>query len=204
MNIGQGSFPSRYPFKYCPLWSKEQEFVHIVRQLWLTNYVRSTNSTLFYLPSFLRSLKVEVAPWISGKKLSMIAELRDIELSISVLSDGSFVENVNNPIFERLKYLEERKCILLKQEEELWRIKSRALWLTSEDKNTSFFHAFATSRKMKRVIWEVVDDSGRCFTDPVGIATVAIDHFSRIFTCPTSDNLAAQMYLLQVMPSFFF
>jgi len=43
--------------------------------------------------------------------------------------------------------IEKRKLTLLRKEEETWRKKSRINWLAVGDRNTKFFHAYATSKK---------------------------------------------------------
>lgn len=43
----------------------------------------------------------------------------------------------------------------LKQEEILWRQKSRVAWLTSSDLNTKFFHASAVIRRFRNQITEL-------------------------------------------------
>lgn len=37
----------------------------------------------------------------------------------------------------------------LKREEEMWRIKSKSLWLQAGDKNTNFFHKHAKARQWR-------------------------------------------------------
>jgi len=53
----------------------------------------------------------------------------------------------------------ERKKLLL-AEEERWRHKSKAIWIKIGDKNTKFFHRFASYRRNKKYTWEVKDDNG--------------------------------------------
>jgi hypothetical protein len=56
--------------------------------------------------------------------------------------------------------LEFERNKLLKSQEDLWRIRSRAIWVQSGDQNTKFFHQFANHRRNRKYIWEVCDDSG--------------------------------------------
>jgi hypothetical protein len=46
----------------------------------------------------------------------------------------------------------------LKEKEELWRQRSRAIWIQSGDQNTKFFHHFANYRRNCKYVWEIRDD----------------------------------------------
>jgi hypothetical protein len=59
-----------------------------------------------------------------------------------------------------IKILEVEPDKILQAEEEKWRLRSRALWLKSGDKNTKFFHKFASFRRNKNHIWEIRDEIG--------------------------------------------
>jgi hypothetical protein len=61
----------------------------------------------------------------------------------------------------KVRILEDDRKKKLLEEEERWRQKSRAIWITSGDKNTKFFHRFASFRRNKKHIWEIEDESGR-------------------------------------------
>lgn len=49
---------------------------------------------------------------------------------------------------------------LLEQEEIKWAQRSRLNWLQHGDKNTSYFHNFASARRKKNMIKKLKDDSG--------------------------------------------
>jgi hypothetical protein len=61
---------------------------------------------------------------------------------------------------ELLKVLKQDKENILAVEENSWRLKSRAIWLRSSDKNTKFFHKFATMRRTQNMIWDIEDEVG--------------------------------------------
>jgi hypothetical protein len=50
----------------------------------------------------------------------------------------------------RLKQLEADRNRLLMEEEERWCLKSRATWIQCGDKNSKFFHNFASYRRNKK------------------------------------------------------
>jgi len=59
---------------------------------------------------------------------------------------------------EKLKELKEFEAIrhsILKNEEETWRLKSRALSLAERDNNTKYVHQFSNLRKKNNTIWEI-------------------------------------------------
>ena len=60
----------------------------------------------------------------------------------------------------QLKILESEYNKHLLAEEEPWCQKSRAIWIQSNDKNTIFFHRFASHRRNNKNIWEIKDENG--------------------------------------------
>ena len=55
----------------------------------------------------------------------------------------------------RLHTLEANRNKILKEREEVLRLKSRAIWMECGDNNNKFFQAFAKGRKQQNTIWEL-------------------------------------------------
>ena len=60
----------------------------------------------------------------------------------------------------KLPELTRKNDAILKKEEEKTRLKSRALWIEVGDKNTQFFHKYASYRKNLNTIWEIQNEDG--------------------------------------------
>jgi len=52
-----------------------------------------------------------------------------------------------------------QKSKILQEKEELWRLKSRAIWLKAGDCNTKYFHNLANGRKASNTIWKLPSES---------------------------------------------
>ena len=66
---------------------------------------------------------------------------------------------------DKVKMLElESKIDAILKKEETMRLKSRALWIEVGDKNTHFFHRFASYHRNQNTIWEIKKEDGNMMT----------------------------------------
>ena len=68
-----------------------------------------------------------------------------------------------------------------RQEEELWQLKSRSLWLISGDRNTSFFHKQYRARLSHNHIFEISSSTSESFKGISQIKQAAEVHFHSLF-----------------------
>lgn len=71
---------------------------------------------------------------------------------------------------------------LLEQEEDTWYQRARVNWLQSGDKNTKFFHSYASSRRRKNLIIGVQGRDGTWETKENAIKEVFLKHFTDLFS----------------------
>jgi len=99
--------------------------------------------------------------------------------------------------------LKGKKQSLLKQEEASWRLKSRAIWLKEGDRNTKFFHKYASSGHERNTIWKVSDGQGGYLFSQQDISKEDVSHFKSQYRrrdgCRFQDilwgiDLAPQMF----------
>lgn len=63
-----------------------------------------------------------------------------------------------------------------------WKQRAKQFWLKEGDKNTRFFHKFASQRKRRNLIERIKDSSGQWCETVEGVQIVIEDYFSNLFT----------------------
>ena len=104
--------------------------------------------------------------------------LRQAQRKLDQALNGPMNEENENLAKEMAELVE----ILLEQEEVHWLQRSRANWLSHGDRNTSFFHQFASARRKRNYIKKLKDADGDWVegTDP--LKPLIFDYFSNLFS----------------------
>jgi hypothetical protein len=71
---------------------------------------------------------------------------------------------------------------LHEQDEIKWVQRSRANWMKSGDRNTNFFHNFATARKKRNLVKRLKDEGGNWIEDEDGLAAHINSYFGNLFS----------------------
>ncbi|OMO77046.1 hypothetical protein COLO4_25383 [Corchorus olitorius] len=75
---------------------------------------------------------------------------------------------------------------LEKCQEIYWRQRAKMLWLKEGDRNTAFFHSFASQRKRDNRIARIKDENGNLKVNPGELENIFIGYFEKLFS--TSHN----------------
>jgi hypothetical protein len=99
---------------------------------------------------------------------------RDLEKALSgPMSDE------NDAIAKEMANLVE---LLLEQEEVHWMRRSRGNWLQHGDRNSSFFHNFASARRKKNYIKKLKDEDNNFVEGTELLKPIILQYFSNLFT----------------------
>jgi len=86
--------------------------------------------------------------------------------------------------------------VILILEEQSWRIKSKATWIKEGNRNSSFFHRFASHRKNVNTIWSISDDWGAIRDDwgtihcsQLELKKEAFSFFKKLYDNPNNEYL---------------
>jgi hypothetical protein len=107
----------------------------------------------------LKELKVITKRWAKDKKAHDTTALENLEENIKILLQRIVGGNHSREVEANLIILETERNKFLKEQEDLWRIRSWAIWVKSGDQNNKFFHQFSNQRRNRKFIWEIVDNS---------------------------------------------
>eukprot|EP00253_Pinus_taeda_P001842 PITA_01842 len=127
--------------------------------------------------------------WVRNKKKLEREALCSIEEKIGSLNRGDLLGYSNEDVRAQLFALETEKAKLLRQKEEDWRLKIRAIWLQACDENTKFFQQHANGRKAANTIWELSDRNGFTAKTHAQITELDTKHFSNMYRASTIINL---------------
>lgn len=120
--------------------------------------------TMDHLSNKLHCLKREVHKWVKEQR---IANSRKLECSEASLR---YLFNLDDPLFtsevrkNQMLELEPQKRDLYKAQDIAWRLKIRAIWVEAGDRDSVFFHRFASMRWKENGIWSIIGEGGSVFT----------------------------------------
>lgn len=81
-----------------------------------------------------------------------------------------------------------------------WRLKRWAIWIGLGDRNTNFFHSYASHRRNNNVIWDLTDLDGNMVSGMEELHGAAKAHFGRLYSDSASCDLITQIRVVRNFP----
>ena len=169
-------FRSKKPFKFEAFWLSHPSFNEIVTQTW-KSFIPPSGSKMYQFQQKLKNLKAVIKNWNTFVFSNIFQEIKILERKMEETQQkiitGGRTEELAAQEQELHKLLEERR----KQEEILWRQKSRITWLKEGERNTKFFHKSTIQRRMQNRIPHITNQQGAQTEQQEEIEQVLLDYF---------------------------
>ncbi|XP_050290016.1 uncharacterized protein LOC126728194 [Quercus robur] len=180
----------RKSFRFESMWLKDSRCEEIVKAAWEMGEHSGAEGVL---KSCLEHCRHDLEAWnkeefghVGRKNFELQQKLEWLELQPS--SSGMIGE---------LRATRANLNSWLEKEDEMWRQRSRLNWFQGGDRNTSFFHAKASTRHQKNYIDGIVDEQGRWQEDELKIEEVAVAYFEKLFTSNKPDEFSEILHAVQ-------
>ncbi|OMO85295.1 reverse transcriptase [Corchorus capsularis] len=167
------------PFRFQKMWFNHLDFFPLVHSSWIGVEGDLSNR--------LNNVKENLKFWnkhsfgnVFRKKKKLLARLAGVEREIDI-SHSQFLLDLHKTLSQEYK-------AILKDEEDIWAMKSRVDWLNDGERNTRFFHVSTLVRRNYNRILRIQDANG-VWTDNLEIIKGIIQqHFVSLFTTSHSDT----------------
>lgn len=141
---------SKRPFKFQTCWLLNPTFPNVVSEAW-NQSVGLVEATEKFSKDVAHWNKTHFGNVFNWKKY-ILARLNGIQRTISV-RPSSFLLNLERELQGELE-------MVLKQEEEIWALKSWVSWMIQGDRNTAFYHVSTLVRQKLNKILAIKDNVG--------------------------------------------
>jgi hypothetical protein len=161
-------------------WLEEDTLEEMIKAAWARAKARGVG------PSFAAKVKdvhEELHQWDREVLKAPAKRISDLKKELERLKRGPMIDANTESQKEIMVRLE----LMLEQEEIHWFQRARANWLKQGDRNTGFFHNFATKQKKKNTIKGLLDDRGRGQEDGVIMCNIVQSYFENLFKSEVGD-----------------
>lgn len=160
-------------FRFEAGWVQEEQFGVIVNNAWrLSMDVRGGK-----VREALQDVALDLQVWSRNVLGDLEKRLKKTRKALEKRR-GSISRNLSNRI-ELLKFKLER---LEEQKNMYWRQQGKVHWLDKGDRNTKFFHQYASERKRRNRIWRIVLEDGRVMEEERDMLAAVTNLYRDLFT----------------------
>eukprot|EP00253_Pinus_taeda_P003838 PITA_03838 len=169
------------PFRFEAFWLRHPEFLEKMEEWWTQSTVQGKGKMhTFQLK--LKELKGRIKKWNKEEFGNIMEEKQKLEEEMEALQQRIINEGRTEESSQKegiiLGKLEERR----KQEEVLWRQKSRIKWLREGERNTRFFQQAMIHHRQRNRIFSIKNEGGERIVEQEGIEKVLMEYHKGILT----------------------
>jgi hypothetical protein len=166
-NKGQRNFEAK--------WFREENFGEIVKDEW--EAAVGATSPIDVLQR-LKTMHSGLHAWDQRVLRRPKRRLREAQRDLENVMRGPINQETERRKHEISNLIEK----LLEQEEIKWNQRARANWLQNGDRNTAYFHSFASARKKRNFIKKLRDANGNMVEGTENLNPLVSDYFTTLFS----------------------
>eukprot|EP00253_Pinus_taeda_P002817 PITA_02817 len=157
-------------------------------------------SRMFQFQQKLKYLKGKIEHWNRTTFGNIFQGKANIEQDMKQLQQKIITLGRSDDLAEQEKTLELKLMEKEKQEETLWRKKSRIKWLKEGEKNTKFFHNTTIQQRMHNNITHIQNEQGTKVEKHEDIEAELLNYFKQGHREPTNDRSQAIQNITRNIP----
>eukprot|EP00253_Pinus_taeda_P033659 PITA_33659 len=146
---------------------------------------------MFQFQQKLKHLKGKIKLWNRTVFDNIHHGKANIEQEMKQLQQKIITQGRSNDLADKEKTLEKELIEKEKQEEVLWKQKSRIRWLKEGEKNTRFFHNTTIQRRMHNNITHIQNEQGEKLEKHEEIEAELLNHFKKVHKEPSIHRTQA-------------
>jgi hypothetical protein len=192
--------PGKKPFRFEKFWLDHPDFQENIQAWWREAEVPD-GSKMYKFQQKLKNLKQTLKLWnqntfgnIFDAQKQLSAQLEEIQHQIRMQGFTSELKAQETNLSQQLE-------VRRKQEEILWKQKSRVQWLKEGERNTKFFHRTVIQRRHSNKITHLISDNGDLIYSHRDMEKTLIGHFQNLLTEPRADRHEAIAKVTRHVPS---
>jgi hypothetical protein len=161
-------------FRFEANWNLDSECSEIIQHAWHDEGCGSN----------LDRCKIELQKWSRAKFGQAKRTIKQLSTKLQCLQEEEKPENLEN-----IKRLQGELNLLLEMEDMKWKQRAKRKWFRQGDRNTKFFHAWATQRRRNNCISKINDEGGNCWSRVVDVELAFTDFLKGLFTSTGSTGM---------------
>jgi hypothetical protein len=192
--------PGKKPFRFEQFWLDHPDFQANIHDWWQQAAIPQ-GSKMFRFQQKLKNLKQILKLWNKQTFGSIFKSQHQLSRQMTeiqhLIREQGMTEELKAQELKVAQQLEERN----KQEEILWKQKSRIQWLKAGERNTKFFHRTVIQRRHANKITHLISEEGETLHSHTDLETNLVDYFQNLLTEPIQDRQAAISKITRHVPS---
>lgn len=141
----------------------------------------------------LEALRVRLNSWSKSKKIARKKAHDDLYLKLDRLK----AEEPDEDVLAKLTEVKLALNLEADKEELYWEKRTRANWLKNTDRNTSFFHRYATYRRKRNPVNKLMNDGGEWVKGDQELMVLATSFFRNLFSTEPGQNCSSPRGIIQ-------